>query len=558
MQVLRDSNRALKARLTVSSDNTSAGTAGIAYDVGTPAMSGFAQTSQQSHQATRALTNIFIRRTVGEKFVSEIRGANVRHDADVGSARQLHAALPKPWLNVTRPGNFTIAHNGELSAPIEAEVTMPSVAPVDVPVVSRDNNALHFPTPDDTRELVRSQILDTIFESTTNAGGNDAVLPGAMQTSDRTMSVQQPAEILVFGQTAADALSSNRTQHGVIRISDSSDLPFARSGAELSRQIEQRPSRAFDREGDTPEDITSTSPAHGDVASVNDIVVPASSVFEQDDRMSQYSSQERRVRTKARHKQHDTHHTAASDDGHVPSATPSFKPLSIHDRVSGAAGNERHPRRFLLLSPLTAEASRRSSVHSIVDVEPDNPDHASAHHPVPLFSESVRRFSTSLRPLDMSATQSCDPPGNQPKPQAPLPPPPVTAVADLCVPPSPSLPPPQASGAGAGAASIVVDVPSAVPSLGTTALPPAEAVVPTSDFWSLPHQIPNHFAIALDACTSSVMVLVAGCWNAFTVPSFSDKDLEDSAKRAVHQRMVGCASLELYFNRLSVSIMYFR
>jgi len=164
VQVLRDSNRALKARLTVSSDNTSAGTAGIAYDVGTPATSGFAQTSQQSHQATRALTNIFIRRTVGEKFVSEIRGANVRHDADVGSARQLHAELPKPWLNVTRRGNFTIAHNGELSAPIEAEVTMPSVAPVDVPVVSRDNNALHFPTPDATRELVRSQILDTIFE----------------------------------------------------------------------------------------------------------------------------------------------------------------------------------------------------------------------------------------------------------------------------------------------------------------------------------------------------------------------------------------------------------
>jgi len=132
-----------------------------------------------------------------------------------------------------------------------------------------------------------------------------------------------------------------------IRISDSSDLPFARSGAELSRQIEQRPSRAFDTEGGTTaEDITSTSPAHGDVASVNDIVVPASSVFEQDDRMSQYSSQERRVRTKARHKQHDTHHTAASDDGHVPSATPSFKPLSIHDRVSGAAGNERYPRRF--------------------------------------------------------------------------------------------------------------------------------------------------------------------------------------------------------------------
>jgi len=40
--------------------------------------------------------------------------------------------------------------------------------------------------------------------------------------------------------------------------------------------------------------------------------------------------------------------------------------------------------------------------------------------------------------------------------------------------------------------------------------------------------------------------------------SFSDKDLEDSAKRAVHQRMVGCAPLELYFNRLSVSTLYYR
>lgn len=336
---------------------------------------GNAHILQRPAECKRTTSDIFLRRTVGERFMTEIRRnpCYSRNETDVTSPSVRLAVASQPWLHTNRAGSVTIHRLGPLVSSPKPDISTPVESPVETICVSRDSTALDASIPAGTRGLVQTGALDVILESSATNGDADTMIPGTL-ASERSapfssqQSIEIPFQSAALMQSIAEGINAGCINTDTVSLSETpANTPGTSSGFETSIPPARR-----QRDGVQLDIMVSGPPTSVDCASVCDIATPAASIAEQDDSKSQVSCQERRVSTKSHHKLYETHHTAASNDSRGLSTSPTFKPLSIRDRVAGTSGNDGRPRHLASRStPRSAEhaKARRSSFRSRFEAE---------------------------------------------------------------------------------------------------------------------------------------------------------------------------------------------
>lgn len=476
----------------------------------------------------RTSSDIFLRRTVGDVFAAEIRGNPIysRNETDVVSPSLQLAASSKPVFHSIRTRKSTVAHAGELAVPAP---TTDMHTPIETISVTRERGTVYAPNLGGSIGAIQSNALDVILESTATSGGADQIIPGLLSSelSAPYSSSEQSVEVPFRSARSLTCISAAGVNAGFSKndaASLSMDMPLTRSGVETSLPSEQIPSHI--RDDLIHDEMVSISPPPADRTSVSDVITPEASNIDHTDSRSQRSCQERRLSTKSIHKLYAVHHTAASVDSHSLTTSPSFKPLSIHDRVAGNAGSDGRPRhksqatlRFVEPSSRSAASHKTFPVNAQLPVQMGATQSGAAQRPLSHSVHSSRPLANTQRHIG-GGMQLFESSGTPPKSHVHLADPLCTNVADIDVSHAPS---------GDLVAVSVTNMNL------RQALPPQTAMKAAV---IEPIQKSDHFVIRWNMGLQLLIRLRADCWNALSIPRFVDQAHEDNAAVVVQQKMV--------------------